>query len=234
VSKPLLSKRTPSRPLAKPLADDDYETLAELLDRCSPYDIDGVLGVLHAVAVAPGLIPPPTWLRIIVPKGGVGTDEETRKFSGLLDHLFNDVTNALEERRVIIPEEDDAEGCDSFATGFLAAALTDPVWLGDENHWTFTSWAAYLTGKHELISPPLLKKMEEVGDARKMTYKFMDSLVLAADETFRKVRRETLSPTAPTSPASFTTRVGRNEPCPCGSGKKYKKCCIGQETLVRR
>jgi preprotein translocase subunit SecA len=22
-----------------------------------------------------------------------------------------------------------------------------------------------------------------------------------------------------------TPRVGRNEPCPCGSGKKYKQCC---------
>lgn len=22
-----------------------------------------------------------------------------------------------------------------------------------------------------------------------------------------------------------TKKVGRNEPCPCGSGKKYKKCC---------
>jgi hypothetical protein len=22
-------------------------------------------------------------------------------------------------------------------------------------------------------------------------------------------------------------RVGRNDPCPCGSGKKYKKCCLG-------
>jgi SEC-C motif-containing protein len=21
-------------------------------------------------------------------------------------------------------------------------------------------------------------------------------------------------------------KVGRNEPCPCGSGKKYKKCCL--------
>ena len=21
-------------------------------------------------------------------------------------------------------------------------------------------------------------------------------------------------------------KVGRNEPCPCGSGKKFKKCCI--------
>jgi len=23
-----------------------------------------------------------------------------------------------------------------------------------------------------------------------------------------------------------TPRIGRNEPCPCGSGKKYKKCCL--------
>jgi preprotein translocase subunit SecA len=21
-------------------------------------------------------------------------------------------------------------------------------------------------------------------------------------------------------------KVGRNDPCPCGSGKKYKKCCM--------
>lgn len=24
-------------------------------------------------------------------------------------------------------------------------------------------------------------------------------------------------------------KVGRNEPCPCGSGKKYKKCCMGKD-----
>jgi len=23
-------------------------------------------------------------------------------------------------------------------------------------------------------------------------------------------------------------KIGRNEPCPCGSGKKYKKCCLGK------
>ncbi len=22
------------------------------------------------------------------------------------------------------------------------------------------------------------------------------------------------------------SKIGRNEPCPCGSGKKYKKCCL--------
>ena len=26
-----------------------------------------------------------------------------------------------------------------------------------------------------------------------------------------------------------TPKIGRNDPCPCGSGKKYKKCCAGAE-----
>ncbi|MEK3882000.1 SEC-C metal-binding domain-containing protein [Paenibacillus sp. PL2-23] len=34
---------------------------------------------------------------------------------------------------------------------------------------------------------------------------------------------------APSNVVNFPTgnKVGRNEPCPCGSGKKYKKCCGG-------
>lgn len=23
-------------------------------------------------------------------------------------------------------------------------------------------------------------------------------------------------------------KIGRNDPCPCGSGKKFKKCCIAE------
>ena len=26
----------------------------------------------------------------------------------------------------------------------------------------------------------------------------------------------------------MTSRIGRNEPCPCGSGKKYERCCLHQ------
>ena len=26
--------------------------------------------------------------------------------------------------------------------------------------------------------------------------------------------------------------VGRHEPCPCGSGRKYKKCCMGKSTAI--
>jgi hypothetical protein len=30
------------------------------------------------------------------------------------------------------------------------------------------------------------------------------------------------------SPGKGTRRIGRNDPCPCGSGKKYKRCCGGR------
>jgi hypothetical protein len=41
------------------------------------------------------------------------------------------------------------------------------------------------------------------------------------------------APIAPPEPASYVSprppvrepKIGRNDPCPCGSGKKYKKCC---------
>lgn len=31
--------------------------------------------------------------------------------------------------------------------------------------------------------------------------------------------------TTPQTPVVNSEKIGRNEPCPCGSGKKYKKCC---------
>ena len=30
-------------------------------------------------------------------------------------------------------------------------------------------------------------------------------------------------------PVVKKTKVGRNDPCPCGSGKKYKQCCLDKD-----
>ena len=30
---------------------------------------------------------------------------------------------------------------------------------------------------------------------------------------------------APRQPVKAGEKIGRNSPCPCGSGKKYKNCC---------
>ncbi|MFZ5596390.1 MAG: preprotein translocase subunit SecA [Bacillota bacterium] len=41
----------------------------------------------------------------------------------------------------------------------------------------------------------------------------------------RKVVENRYAGEGPRQPVRKEARVGRNDPCPCGSGKKYKKCC---------
>jgi len=33
----------------------------------------------------------------------------------------------------------------------------------------------------------------------------------------------------PPKPKQADPKVGRNDPCPCGSGKKFKKCCMAKQ-----
>lgn len=56
------------------------------------------------------------------------------------------------------------------------------------------------------------------------------------NEIFEKYEKPHLRP-LPDKPFKFRSnesvikkeKIGRNDPCPCGSGKKYKKCCFGKE-----
>jgi SEC-C motif-containing protein len=46
--------------------------------------------------------------------------------------------------------------------------------------------------------------------------------------SFRRVQGQWLyegGKISPKHPPRHVIRIGRNDPCPCGSGKKYKKCC---------
>jgi preprotein translocase subunit SecA len=64
----------------------------------------------------------------------------------------------------------------------------------------------------------------------------IDPVVREQQEQMRQRRQRDLSYTAPAKEAprpekraAPADRVGRNDPCPCGSGKKYKKCHGSQE-----
>ena len=45
----------------------------------------------------------------------------------------------------------------------------------------------------------------------------------------RKISYGAVQKSAPVQVESKQIKVGRNDPCPCGSGKKYKKCCFPRE-----
>ena len=59
---------------------------------------------------------------------------------------------------------------------------------------------------------------------------FLVRLRPAQEVKREKVAKETGSSgtadrTVKQQPVKKTNKVGPNDPCPCGSGKKYKKCC---------
>jgi hypothetical protein len=55
---------------------------------------------------------------------------------------------------------------------------------------------------------------------------FLSKTLLNDDGTVQILQGKTNSP--PHRP-SLSAKVGRNDRCPCGSGKKYKQCCLQRE-----
>ena len=71
--------------------------------------------------------------------------------------------------------------------------------------------------------PISLKKREEI-------IVHMTAGLLEAYQYFRKHREAEASTTLTAKPRRSTPKLMRNELCPCGSGKKYKRCC-GEATV---
>jgi preprotein translocase subunit SecA len=49
-------------------------------------------------------------------------------------------------------------------------------------------------------------------------------VVKPTDEGFMKLGQKKVSKAQTNTPVRNENKVGRNDPCPCGSGKKFKNC----------
>jgi len=82
----------------------------------------------------------------------------------------------------------------------------------------------------EDFPPPI--PLEEIRNTIEAQHPDFYKQLLMRHEKLKKIylncRRKHSSP-----PQTSTGRkVGRNDPCPCGSGKKYKKCCLKSSTPI--
>jgi len=55
--------------------------------------------------------------------------------------------------------------------------------------------------------------------------KLSDRARSTRDKTELEAEEEMIANTEKVKPIKAEGETGRNDPCPCGSGKKYKKCC---------
>lgn len=58
-----------------------------------------------------------------------------------------------------------------------------------------------------------LRRSDLTDSERREAEKYIESVIRAQSSAYRR---------------KYGHKPGRNDPCPCGSGKKYKKCCLGK------
>lgn len=63
-------------------------------------------------------------------------------------------------------------------------------------------------------------------DPKAMLRRDLGSLIQATAQSFQNLRRPSSHTASLPGPSRPSAKVGRNDQCPCGSGKKYKRCCI--------
>lgn len=79
------------------------------------------------------------------------------------------------------------------------------------------------------------KDMEQTNDVLQLVMDLSNNIRIwenngfTPQEIFEEFEKPNLNPLPDLPFLIKKEKVGRNDPCPCGSGKKYKKCCLGKE-----
>lgn len=222
------------------LTESDLDRLEELLDADNfngdTLQLDELQGFVCAVASGPEDIAPEAWIPAVL--GGepqYASEEQRREIEDLLVRFFGDMATVLADGEVpdliLYPgdDESDAEGYDfaAWADGYLyGTQVGETSWLDAAGeHGEFLSELMEdffilngalkddaLQSGEPWVSPAeearlIAQAQEGLHDRILAIYDFWGTLTPVATH-----RRE-------------SPKVGRNDPCPCGSGKKYKQCC---------
>jgi preprotein translocase subunit SecA len=86
-----------------------------------------------------------------------------------------------------------------------------------------------LTSPQSKLAPALLKQIKYILQDKNYIERLKRHYKLFKDEIKKEEKeknRQGKSVDSNCNALSSLLKVGRNNPCPCGSGKKYKKCCL--------
>jgi uncharacterized protein len=213
--------------LSRRLKQLDEELLALGEETMLLEELDGFIAGL---LVCPDLIKPGEWLPTIWNRDSADQQpafdnlDHVNRVLGLVMEHYNDVARTLMERPggyaplFAIDKRNDDILWELWIEGFeKAMALRPAAWkkLLDAD----VDTAAAMSGM--LLLADIARGEKEVDDR--------DPILAAAPDKIADwvviLNKWRLANDQPLLGTASTKKVGRNEPCPCGSGKKYKKCC---------
>ena len=219
-------------PLTQPLSERELNWLQSYLDNLSQTNADfmtleAIDGLFCALIINPVMAKPADWMNTIFgKKQAFNSDEELENVMMLLIRYWNHMSVLIENHSETqkeanylprINESDDYKLAEQWAAGFHIGM-----------NYCANDWKNFMEDEANLslLAPfVLLKQGHYPGQKNEiLTQKDRAELVTMIPEAAHRLFHYWIAKTQTENTAS-KTKVGRNEPCPCGSGKKYKKCC---------
>lgn len=223
--------------LSKPLSDDEYNDLNEFLMSDATgeesMDISMLDGFLTAIVSGPQMSPPSEWLSLVWGKETMTwrSVEQADQYISMIMRQMNTIIEVLiNEPEAFEPVTYTAEHegkminvIDDWCAGYVMGINQDiegwqPLLDAGEYHHLLAPVLLYGTeeGSKQLAETPELAKQHAefvaaLPESVQAIYQYWEPQRKAAAKQ-RTIRKEQPEP-------------GRNDPCTCGSGKKFKKCC---------
>lgn len=225
----------------EPLNDAELDRLGGFLKSCKggkAMNVEQVDGFFAALIAGPETVMPSEYSPEVF--GGEMSDvcefsspEEANEIFGLMIRHWNTIAGALFNREVYVPflleDENGVAHGNDWARGFMRGM-----------HMRHDGWAQLVNDEenggclipmmmlcHEHDKDPEMRPKPIAPEKREDIIVHMAAGLVGAYRYFRRHQEAYgVSRLAPET-GRTTSKVGRNDPCLCGSGKKYKKCCSG-------
>jgi yecA family protein len=196
------------------------EQLEEVLSRCGT-DVEWATGFFAAVHTGPNLLAPKDWIAQFTPEAGFVDNQDATLSLVVLIHLYERVGKMLADGpRMLCPDPEDEDGIEQWCAGYVSGVRLHADWRKDQIAMTATGIFAVLAG-----AVPLEEAKGPDGEPWPDLPDFLRRERLSlADHVHQLFRHWAPTRRRAAVEARAKKQVGRNDPCPCGSGKKYKKC----------
>jgi uncharacterized protein len=231
-------------PTNQPLNETDLDRLEVLLDAPifaneGPL-LDELQAMLCAIASGPAVVMPSEWLPAVLGDSvAYESEAQANEVLSLVMALYNDIATSLAEdgeiSPILYPVAENSEELDfaAWADAYIYGSQVGGAdWYG--------AAGAHAEDLSDLLEPFFLLN----GSLREDAEKHKERWLTPSEEQLAVSRAQDALPELVSDIYRFwqalapvqsqrreTAKVGRNEACPCGSGKKYKQCCGSPEKL---
>lgn len=222
-----------------PLTDDEFDRLTEFLDSIGnpAMNIETLDGFFAALICGPHPVLPSEYLPSMWGKDvSFESDAQANEISGLLVRHWNTVSSELQRTLnepdvylpILLEREDGVATANDWAHGFMRGVQMRPdswsVLIDDEENGV--AMVPIMMLHHEHDPDPQMRPPTITLEKRERALKTMITGLPLIYRYFAPYRRGQASMTMRAPMHRADPKIGRNELCPCGSGRKYKHCCL--------